>query len=619
MCLVPLSAVAYGQGTVRCGRPGPDVIVGELIGISNYGTVGDITAFAVGTTSCNVGDEELLWIYNQALHPVIAQNMYRLKDDRLEQIGMSWLKHGFYALSEDVCGCGCIPTDGSTLGVGCSDPYTAGLNGSQSGLGPHFEVNATTGEYNWPFAFRGQTGNAIYKRLQVHNSDLDPAQNAGALYFVEGHYVTPDDAELAEKDNNASYQRITITPSGGSFIATLTDQTERESPAIEAWRDNDLSVLLRSLADPEGGLFRLASKCSDNGNGTFHYEYALYNMNSHRSARSFSIPVTTDVTVTNLGFHDVDYHSGEPYDGTDWPGSVGGGVVAWSTSTFSANENANALRWGTTYNFRFDADSAPRTATATVGYFRPGTGPETDEISACIPSVSPDVCVAASPPSPPSASSQALNAKNRYLTINPQNAGVNTALRVRLVSSQQFPGASDSWWWVGTPTAYCESGGLTTPPCDSVPGVPSQQFFSSGLKCNSHCMDWGALSGLLHIGDINIVPDAEYEIQAVACGCDMTDEGSFSDPLPVLTSRHGDTLDDCAACPCGDPDGAINVIDCLGVIARFVNAPCAPLKTRVDLEPAVPDRQINTPDILECIAGFQGLPYSFSAPSSCVP
>ena len=619
LCLVPFSGVAHGQGTVRCGRSGPDVIVGELNGISNYGTVGDITAFAVGTTSCNVGDEELLWFANQALHPVIAQNMYRLKDNRFEQIGMSWLKHGFFALSEDECGCGCAGTDGTTLGVGCSDPYTSGLNGSQSGLGPHFEVNATTGEYAYPFAFRGQTGNAIYKRLQVHNSDLNAAQNAGALYFVEGHYVTPDDAALAEKDNNASYQRVTVTPTGGTFTLSLVDVTEIERPAIQAWRDFDASVLLRSLIDPEDGLFRLASRCSDNGDGTFHYEYALYNMNSHRSARSFSVPIASDVVVTNLGFHDVDYHSGEPYDGTDWPGSVGGGVVAWSTSTFSTDENANALRWGTTYNFRFDANSAPQTATATVGYFRPGVDPETGQVSACIPSASPDVCIAAAPPSAPTASSQALNAKNRYLAIDPQNAGVNTALRVRLVSSQQFPGAADSWWWVGAPSAYCESGAQITPPCASVPGIPSRQFFSSSLQCNPHCTDWGALSDLLHIGDINIVPGTEYEIQAVACGCDIADESFFSALLPVLTSRHGDTLDDCATCPCGDPDGAINVIDCLGVIARFANALCAPLKTRVDLEPAVPDRQINTPDILQCITGFQGLPYSFSAPTSCVP
>ena len=31
----------------------------------------------------------------------------------------------------------------------------------------------------------------------------------------------------------------------------------------------------------------------------------------------------------------------------------------WSTQTYDQNENANALRWGTMYNFWFDADAPP--------------------------------------------------------------------------------------------------------------------------------------------------------------------------------------------------------------------------------------------------------------------
>ena len=205
------AAVRGGNGGTVCGLPGVDVIVGDLMDVSNYSSLNGIEAFAVGTTSCNIGDQNLLWVAGTNQHPVIGQNMYRLKDGRLEQIGQSWLKHGFTALTENICGCGCNGQGGSVLGVGCSDPYCCGLNGQQSGLGPRSEVNAHTGIFNYPFTHgdQGSTGDSTYKRLQVAISDLDPAQDGGGTYFVEGHYVTQDDAAAGNQDNNASYRQVT--------------------------------------------------------------------------------------------------------------------------------------------------------------------------------------------------------------------------------------------------------------------------------------------------------------------------------------------------------------------------------------------------------------------------
>ncbi|HIC23220.1 MAG TPA: hypothetical protein EYO84_07335, partial [Planctomycetes bacterium] len=74
------------------GGTGADVIVGELTGTQSYGNAGGYYAFSVGTTSCNIGTEELDWIASTNNHPVIGQNMFRLKDGTFEQIGMSWLK-----------------------------------------------------------------------------------------------------------------------------------------------------------------------------------------------------------------------------------------------------------------------------------------------------------------------------------------------------------------------------------------------------------------------------------------------------------------------------------------------------------------------------------------------
>jgi hypothetical protein len=79
------------------------------------------------------------------------------------------------------------------------------------------------------------------------------------------------------------------------------------------------------------------------------------------------------VTVANEGFHDVDYHSGEPFDGTDWPAASDGDGITWATVPYEVNPDANALRWGTLYNFRFDANFPPGGGEVTVGLFRPGT------------------------------------------------------------------------------------------------------------------------------------------------------------------------------------------------------------------------------------------------------
>jgi hypothetical protein len=53
--------------------------------------------------------------------------------------------------------------------------------------------------------------------------------------------------------------------------------------------------------------------------------------------------------------------------------TVGGGAVSWSTETETINPNANAIRWGTTYNFRFDADAAPSVVNATIGLWKTGS------------------------------------------------------------------------------------------------------------------------------------------------------------------------------------------------------------------------------------------------------
>lgn len=354
---------------------GPDVIVGDLDGVSNWGVVDGIRGYSVGTISCNIGDMDLLWVSFNNQHPVIAQNMYRLANGRFEHIGQSWLKHGFTALTGNLCG-QCNGHGGSVLGVGCSDPYSSGLNGSQSRLGPRSDVNAYTGVYPYPYTINWQTtGNATFKRLQVAQTDLT---TSGAQYFVEGQYVTNDDATWGNQMNNASYRRVSVNQS--SFSVSVLGSTQREKAAINAWREHGLGAntpdpAVRIVnADVSGdGRFHVGYKVSRVDEDTWHYEYAIQNLNSHRSAGSVTIPLQDVTDITNVQFHDVAYHSGEPYDNTDWSSTVTGSSVSWkSPATFDQNPNSNALRWGTLYNFRFDADVPPRTGELTIGLFRPG-------------------------------------------------------------------------------------------------------------------------------------------------------------------------------------------------------------------------------------------------------
>jgi hypothetical protein len=79
------------------------------------------------------------------------------------------------------------------------------------------------------------------------------------------------------------------------------------------------------------------------------------------------------VSCTNIGFHDINDHSSEIYDGTDWAASVTPCEVGWATQLYDANPNANALRWATLYNFRFDADAPPGMVNARLALFRPGS------------------------------------------------------------------------------------------------------------------------------------------------------------------------------------------------------------------------------------------------------
>ncbi len=421
---LPAVAEASGAGGLSVG---PDVTIIHLEGVDSYGIGspcppgynGDCRGYSIGTDSCNIGTVPVDWcdqtsscrtttdefhpiIATESDHSVIAQNLYRLKDGRFEQIGLSFLKHGFVSTNSSDSGCAwnddgtpntsCVgpPAGGDQLGVGCTDFYGPFLNGIRP-MGRRSDVQAA-GAAHPPEGAGGETNDEYDQRIVVAEEDLDPTLNPGALYWVEGHYVVRDDARAGNGLNNASHRAVTVGSMPGLNIS-MTGETIRELPAIFAWQAMDpeveivqadrLTSFTGEPADPPATgqtypdyevleRFHVARRVTKTPSGDFayRYEYAIYNMNSDTSAIGFRIEFPGSINIGNAGFHDIDHHSGEPYDTSDWTIDVDGpnGTISWSAVDMGAD--SNALRWGTLFNFWFESDAPLAGTTHEIELFK---------------------------------------------------------------------------------------------------------------------------------------------------------------------------------------------------------------------------------------------------------
>lgn len=387
-----LAALCLTGGALAAG---PDVTLLDIQSTSNYGAVtvaglGSVRGYAIGSHTCNMGSTNLIWANNGT--PALAMNAYRLHNGRLMQIGLANCKTACCAAAGSGCGTSCNGQGGSVLGAGCLDVYGSGFNGGQTRLAPRSVINGYTGTIG---AYPGTTGDAIFRRLQIKQTDLTAANFPGALYFVEGVYVATDDAAGGAWLNNATYKRVTVD---ASFNLNLTGAAYTQIPAIRAWRDHGLgantadpSVNIGQVTIPGEGTFWWASKVRNLGNGRWMYDYAVFNLNSDRSGGSFVVPVAPGVTVSNIGSNQPFYHSGEPVNFSDtWTATRTANSVTFATpQTFQQNANSSALRWGTMYNFWFEADVPPTAGAAvTLNTFKPGAS-VVPAIPAGAPSVPP--------------------------------------------------------------------------------------------------------------------------------------------------------------------------------------------------------------------------------------
>jgi hypothetical protein len=391
----PLQGAASGEAPAA-RVPGPDVIVGDLPNMQQLGSAGTQVGLAVATTSCNNGEQPADWFaLPNTDHPVIPQNLYRMSggannNERFEQIGQSWMKHAFAALEDNACGFGCNTSgcsQGAQLCSGCSDPYDAGLNGSQNQIGSRAWVNPFTG--NFPSTANnhsGHTHDGVSHRILVEVNDLNTTMNQGATYFAEANYITPHEYAWCQSHpgecnmyNNVSYRQYQVNGTT-NFTFTPLGSTTRMYPAIMAWTNATVSQI---EPDPgNDGIWFMGYKVTGPTAGVWHYEYGLYNQNLDRAIQSFSVPLGPGVNLSNIGFHAPLQHPGWPNDGTfnsqgysstPWTPTQTANSLTWNCETFAQNQNANAIRFGTLYNFRFDADQPPQATSATIGFFKTGS------------------------------------------------------------------------------------------------------------------------------------------------------------------------------------------------------------------------------------------------------
>jgi hypothetical protein len=429
--LMPPLQHAVGPGVPNL-VPGPDVIVGNIQDVVQRGSAGTQVGLAIGTDSCNNGDQPVDWFaLPQTDHPLVPQNLYRMSGgtdntERFEQVGHSWMKHTFEALEDTVCGTcntsGC--QTGTHLCPGCSDPYVSSLNGDQTSIGSRAWVNPFTGSF--PSTANNHSGHnhdGVSHRIRVEVSDLNTTQNPGAIYFGEAAYISPHEYTWCQSHpdqcnmfNNVSYRKFSVSGTT-SFTFTPLANTVRMEPAIQAWADSGATVNQFQPDPGNDGIFFVGYNVTNPSTGVWHYEFAIYDENLDRAIQSFRVPIGPGVNVSNIGFHAPPQEPGWANDGTfnnlgysstPWNVTQDSSSITWSTDTFATNQNANAIRWGTLYNFRFDADQSPNPTDATVGFFKTG-GPMPALIQAPggVPTPSPTPTPTATPTASPTATATA--------------------------------------------------------------------------------------------------------------------------------------------------------------------------------------------------------------------
>ena len=326
---------------------------------------------APDATLKNVGFGDVPWIpkfgslalypYTPAdQHPYLVWNMYRITDERIEQLGASGVKHAFLTLNFNcTINCG----NSNVLWPGCEDVYSAPTNDSNFNQGPRSDIEASEGLFFSTCSFfdpnctGSQTNNSgsFENRLMVDPAQL---QTPGADYFLDSWYVIQYDIDIW---NSMAYRRLNPQPAGSAWsFGPLGPFTEGR--VLDQWVDpnnpgpnaDHVSIVVPS-ATPEQpypgnmpqGHINVAVKVMETAAG-YRYNYAVQNFDFDRGIEAFRVPFPSGAALLEARFGGVDGHPGD-----DWTISVEDGYL-----NFEAPEN-NPLNWFKLFNFEFETSLPP--------------------------------------------------------------------------------------------------------------------------------------------------------------------------------------------------------------------------------------------------------------------
>ena len=378
--------VPPAEGTSGCTQQASigSMIIAYPLGPLYEFSPGSVT---IGIDSMNVGNTRSRSDEQADVVNFRASNAYVLSTDdlghtRLEQLSTSGLNRDFYVLASPTDTC--HPCDnsngmiGAALAAYCSDfmsanlmrymPFPRSFMDPTCGCYASGREEAYTSAHPWSIAG--------FPNLELPDGSTD------SLYW-ESVTMAPSDLSYANDRYNVTHFRIDMD---SSWMADPETIDYRPAITLLGGPEHRYQVDEVELSD---GTFIVASRAFDQGDGSWEYEYAIWNDDSHDALGLFSLEIDQSVTVTNARFKGVD----SPFDvkelfaddlggRSQWQISRSDGMLAYSTGPYLGEPDLdgdlygqqlpNPLEWGTMYNFRFRSDSPPSDdgCLALLGSFR---------------------------------------------------------------------------------------------------------------------------------------------------------------------------------------------------------------------------------------------------------